>query len=99
MIPCDERALLPLHHHRERFAARTRLAIPDTHSVEILFDKQRTRELARSLGIPVAKGRIIGPSDTAQALIAEAGLPLAIKPTSSYTLDRLDSAQPGDSGQ
>ena len=89
IIPCDERALLPLHHHRERFAARTKLAIPDIHGVEVLFDKHRTRELARSLGIPVAKGRIIGPSDTARTLIAEAGLPLAIKSTSSYTLERL----------
>jgi protein-tyrosine-phosphatase/predicted ATP-grasp superfamily ATP-dependent carboligase len=89
VIPCDERALLPLHHHRERFAARTRLAIPDTRTVEVLFDKYRTRELARSLGIPVARGRMIGPNDTAQGLIAEVGLPLAIKPISSYWLDRL----------
>ena len=89
VIPCDERALLPLHHHRQRFAARTRLAIPDVQCVEILFDKLRTRELAHSLGIPVAKGRLIEPSDTAQTLIAEAGLPLAIKSSSSYTLDRL----------
>ena len=89
VIPCDERALLPLHHHRERFQTQTRLAIPDTHSLEILFDKLKTRELARSLGIPVAKGRIIRSSDTVRTLIVEAGLPLAIKPTSSYTLDRL----------
>jgi protein-tyrosine-phosphatase/predicted ATP-grasp superfamily ATP-dependent carboligase len=89
VIPCDERALLPLHHHRERFSARTRIAIPDPNCVEILFDKHRTRELARSLGIPVAKGRLIGASDTAQTLIAEAGLPLAIKSTSSYALERL----------
>ena len=89
VIPCDERALLPLHHHRERFRTQTTLAIPDTHSLEILFDKLKTRGLARSLGIPVAKGRIIEQCDTARTLSLEAGLPLAIKPTSSYTLDRL----------
>ena len=91
VIPCDERALLPLHHHRERFAARTQLAIPDTHSLEILFDKHRTRELAGSLGLPIAKGRLIEPTDTVQTLIAEAGLPLAIKPISSFSLDRLST--------
>jgi protein-tyrosine-phosphatase/predicted ATP-grasp superfamily ATP-dependent carboligase len=91
IIPCDERALLPLHHHRERFKNQTQLAIPDTHSLEILFDKLKTRELARSLEVPVAKGRIITSKDTAQTLIAEAGLPLAIKPAASYTLDRLYS--------
>lgn len=89
VIPCDERALLPLHHHRERFRAQTQLAIPDTDSLEILFDKLKTRELARSLGIAVAKGRIIKRGDTVATLIVEAGLPLAIKPASSYTLDRL----------
>src|SRR5690348_17383255 len=50
IVPCDERSLLPLHHHRERLAARTRLAIPDPYSLEIFFDKHKTRELARLLG-------------------------------------------------
>ena len=89
VIPCDERSLLPLHHHRERFEERTRLGIPDPYSLEILFDKHNTRELAQSLGIPIAKGRIIRPSDTVHTLIGETGLPVAIKPTCSYTLDRL----------
>ena len=89
VIPCDERSLLPLHHHRARFAGRTRLAIPDPRSIEILFDKRKTLDLARTLGIPVAKGRVIQPSDTAQTLIAEAGLPLAIKPACTYTIERL----------
>src|SRR3954454_19872214 len=61
IIPCDERALLPLHRHRERFSGRSRLAIPDAPSLEIFFDKNNTRELAQTLGIPVAKGRIIRP--------------------------------------
>jgi len=91
VIPCDERALLPLHQFRERFEGRTQLAIPDTHCVEILFDKHKTRELARSLGVSIAGGRLIEASDTAKTLIIEAGLPLAIKSNSSYTIDRLHS--------
>ena len=89
VIPCDERSLLPLHHHRDRFVGRTRLAIPNARSIEKLFDKRKTLELARSLGIPVAKGRMLLPSDTVQTLVAEAGLPLAIKPASTYTIERL----------
>ena len=38
------------------------------------------REIAQALAIPVAAGRAILPDDTADMLIAEAGLPLAIKP-------------------
>ena len=89
VIPCDERALLPLHHHRDRLSTQTRLAIPDPYSLEVFFDKKKTRELAQRLGVPVAKGRMIRPSDGTNTLIAEGGLPLAIKPTGSYTLDRL----------
>ncbi len=89
VIPCDERSLLPLHHHRERFSTRTRLAIPDPRSLDVFFDKNNTRELAKSLGIPVSKGRIIRPTDSAESLIREAGLPLAIKPACSYTVHRL----------
>jgi protein-tyrosine-phosphatase/predicted ATP-grasp superfamily ATP-dependent carboligase len=89
VIPCDERSLLPLHHHRERFSTLTQLAIPDQYSLDVFFDKNSTRELARTLGIPIAKGRMIRATDKPDSLIAEAGLPLAIKPTCSYTLDRL----------
>ena len=89
VIPCDERSLLPLHYHRELLSTRTRLAIPDPDSLDIFFDKNNTRKLAQTLGIPVAKGRMIRPTDSAGSLLAEAGLPLAIKPTCSYTLGRL----------
>jgi len=89
VIPCDERTLLPLHHHRERLAKLCRLAIPNERAMAVFFDKNLTRELARSLGIPVAQGRLIAAADTAQAIIGEAGLPLAVKPLQSYALGGL----------
>jgi protein-tyrosine-phosphatase/predicted ATP-grasp superfamily ATP-dependent carboligase len=91
VIPCDERTLMPLHEHRELFQTRTCLAIPEAHNVEIFFDKDKTRKLAQELGVPVSPGRLISDHDTPTALIAEVGLPLAVKPCSSYTLDRLYS--------
>jgi len=89
VIPCDERALLPLDKHREQLGTLAQLAIPDARSLEFFFNKDRTRELARVLGVPVAVGRLIATGDTAQTLIAEVGLPVAIKPCWSYTVDRL----------
>ncbi len=89
VIPCDERTLLPLHRHRDRLAEACRLAIPNERAMAVFFDKNATRELARSLGVPVARGRLISRADTAASIVAEAGLPLAVKPLQSYTLGAL----------
>ncbi len=91
VIPCDERTLIPLHLHAAQLSPLSPLAIPGEPALEVFFDKNLTRELARSLGIAVCPGRLIEPSDTADSLIAEAGLPLAIKPAQSYTAGRLYS--------
>lgn len=89
LIPCDERTLLPIDRHRERLSALSCLAIPDARGMEVFYDKITTRELAQTLGIPVAAGRRLQPGDNAKDLIAEVGLPLAIKPSSSYTIENL----------
>lgn len=89
VIPCDERTLLPLDRHRDIFEPLSRLAIPERDALEVLFDKHKTRELAISLGVPVAPGRLVSPEDNAEMLVAEFGLPLVIKPTSSYTLETI----------
>ncbi len=89
VIPCDERALLPLQRHRAALSAFARLAIPDDAAIEVLFDKHATRELARRIGVPVSPGRLARADDTAAGLLAEFGAPLVLKPRRSYTLDGL----------
>jgi protein-tyrosine-phosphatase/predicted ATP-grasp superfamily ATP-dependent carboligase len=89
VIPCDERTLLPLDLHRAKLSAHARLALPDPHSLEVFFDKNNTRELARALDISIAEGRAIHSTDRANDLIAAAGLPLAVKPSASYTIEHL----------
>src|SRR5258705_2823578 len=91
VIPCDERTLIPLHLHAQQLSQLSPLAIPAAPALEVFFDKNLTRELARSLSIPVSFGRLIQPGDTAASLIAEAGLPLAVKPAQSYIPSRLYS--------
>src|SRR5213595_621071 len=56
IIPCNETTILPIQRHRAELAPFTRLAIPDDSIITILFDKHETRELARSLEIPIAAG-------------------------------------------
>jgi protein-tyrosine-phosphatase/predicted ATP-grasp superfamily ATP-dependent carboligase len=89
VIPCNETTLLPLARHRAELSALARLAIPDDAALAALFDKGATRELAQRLGIPVAPGRILRADDGAEAVIAELGSPILVKPRHSYTLERL----------
>src|SRR5688572_31670432 len=56
--------------------------------METLFDKRCTRDLAIMLGIPVAAGRELQQNDTADSLVGDFGLPLALKPRRSYSLSR-----------
>lgn len=91
LIPCDERSLLPLQRHQGELGGRQSLAIPDDRAIEVFFDKHETRTLAKSLGIPIANGRLIHQTDTVESLLAEAELPLVIKPRCSYSLADLYS--------
>lgn len=90
VVPCcDDRSILPFHMHRKNFAD-FRIAIPNATSMDLLFDKQLTRELASQLGIPVVPGACLSEEDTAHALIGRYGLPLVLKPRRSYWPDKLD---------
>ena len=90
VIPCcDDRAMLSFHMHREDFVAYP-IAIPDAAIIDLLFDKQLTRELAAQCGVPIVPGRRLSESDTASGLVAAYGLPLVLKPRRSYWPDKLD---------
>jgi predicted ATP-grasp superfamily ATP-dependent carboligase len=91
VVPCCDPAIIPLHVHRQEFADFP-IAIPNPTAMSLLFDKERTRRLCAALGIPVVAGARLNASDTAQELVNRYGLPLVIKATRSYSIDRLDSA-------
>ncbi len=85
VIPCDETTLLPLFHHQARFERLARIAVPNAASLAALFDKHATRELAASLGVQVAPGRLPQAGDTASGVFAELGQPVVVKPRRSYS--------------
>jgi len=92
-IPCSDRSLLPLHAHRHRLAGLTHLAIPEPEHIEILFDKVRTRELAASLGIKLARGlHPEQPVDT-DMVLSQFGAPIVIKPRRSVHPDVLEQQE------
>jgi hypothetical protein len=76
--------------HRDELAAH-RIAIPNPVAMDLLFDKERTRELCVQLGMPVAASAPLAPSDRAATLVERFALPLVLKPRKSFWIDRLDS--------
>lgn len=84
VLPMTERTTLPLSHHRERLAAAgARLVLPAHDVVLRAFDKRRTSELARTLGIPVPRSVLIGSPEEARTLAPGLPYPVVLKPATS----------------
>lgn len=86
VIPCDDRAIIPLMRHRLTLP-QVRLALPNEAAFAVFYDKAATREAAAAAGVPVAPGRLLDDGDTAAGLAVELGLPLVLKPRRSFDLD------------
>jgi protein-tyrosine-phosphatase/predicted ATP-grasp superfamily ATP-dependent carboligase len=89
IIPCDDRSIIPLQLHAAELGG-LRIALPGRAAFEAFFDKGETRALAEACGVPVAPGKVLSGTDTAESLIAAYGVPLYVKPRSSYLLRSLD---------
>ncbi|HLL30738.1 MAG TPA: ATP-grasp domain-containing protein [Allosphingosinicella sp.] len=85
VVPTSDSGLFMLRHHREALGP-DRIGIAGEASLEILSDKANTRALAEAHGVAVAKGVLLGGGETAGALAEALGLPLVLKPRTSYAL-------------
>jgi len=85
IIPCEERSLLPLYKHQHELPSTCALAIPSQCALEVFFDKLNTRQLAAQLGVPIAKGKLLLATDTADTVVAELTLPIIAKQRKSYS--------------
>lgn len=89
VVPCDDRSIIPLQLHAVKLA-HLRVALPGQDAFDAFFDKGNTRTLAQACGVPVAAGQVLNAADTAASLAETYGLPLYVKPRSSYLLRSLD---------
>jgi predicted ATP-grasp superfamily ATP-dependent carboligase len=78
--------MLPLAAARERFAGVSALAVPDSAALEQVVDKAATIRLARRLGVPVPRTRLVRTVEEALAVAAVLGWPVVIKPAVSCVL-------------
>lgn len=89
VLPCDERALLPLCAHQHQLPSGTCLAIPNERALAVFFDKWATRELAKQVEVPVAEGTLVDRADTFDDLVRRLTPPLVAKYQQSYILPDL----------
>lgn len=84
LMPMTERTLLALDADREAIASRVRLApLPPPATLEAVFDKRATLDLAASLGIPIPGTHVPGSLPELAALRARLTWPAVIKPRRS----------------
>jgi len=91
VIPTHDPSVVALQAQRERFARCARVYQLNPRAFEVAYDKRRTSELARELGVPVPDERVLRPGESVDAgkLIAELGAPLVLKPRRSFAFGRL----------
>jgi protein-tyrosine-phosphatase/predicted ATP-grasp superfamily ATP-dependent carboligase len=91
VIPCDDQRGLPLAAHRDELERWGRIWCPAPEALEVLGDKHKTSELARSLRLPVPREAIVSDPNRLDALRDDFAPPLILKPPSSYTLPTVEA--------
>lgn len=80
IIPCNDSTAVPLHHHRADFGQFPNLYLPPKEAFEVAFDKFKTYDLARSLGICVPQGRIVEGVEDGERSLETVPPPVVLKP-------------------
>lgn len=91
VVPCVDPAIIALDSDRSAHAGAI-VAIPDAAAMDVFFDKERTHGMCRDLGVATCPATRLDLVADPDALVARFGLPLVIKPSRSYTSERMQTA-------
>ena len=83
IVPVTDDVIVPLAEARERFDGVCKLAIAPSDALAATRDKQRTLELAQSLGVPVPRSALVDTAAEARREAATLGWPVVLKPQAS----------------
>ena len=84
VLACIDSSVEALHRHRDPVGRLTAPAIGTFESVELALSKERTLEVARSLGVPVPRSLSVSDASELETAVAEIGLPCVLKPVTSW---------------
>ena len=91
VIPCHDSGILALWTFREELQRLARVSLPNEEALLVAFDKVKTDELVRSLGIARPRAVVVTALDDVQTVLSELQLPMVVKPRSSFALEHLAS--------
>jgi protein-tyrosine-phosphatase/predicted ATP-grasp superfamily ATP-dependent carboligase len=86
VLPCHDSSILPLQTHREDLERRDNYCLVEKRAFEICFSKEKTFELAQSLGVKLPKQRVIHAEAELHETASAFGMPLVLKPYTSANL-------------
>jgi len=84
ILPCDDSALIPfmqLSHSLDM----DKILHPGERAFDVFYDKQKTLNLCRKFGVPIAENQTLPASPE------DISYPVALKPTNSFTVDSLSN--------
>jgi biotin carboxylase len=84
VLPTIDASVEALHRHRATIGRITAPALGAVEAVDVALSKERTLELARSLGQPVPRSMAVSSPAELEAAIAEVGTPCVLKPVTSW---------------
>jgi predicted ATP-grasp superfamily ATP-dependent carboligase len=89
VIPTNDPTIIPLQEHRRDLEAHTRIYLLNERAFSVGYDKLRSYELCRSLGVRVPEHAILPiPADPAEVL-RRFRLPVVVKARSSFSAEAL----------
>ncbi|NUQ66103.1 MAG: ATP-grasp domain-containing protein [Pirellulales bacterium] len=80
VVPITDTTILPLSQARSRLESVCRLAVPEASALAAVSDKAQTVKLARRLGVPVPRTRLVATVEEALRHGPELGWPVVLKP-------------------
>jgi predicted ATP-grasp superfamily ATP-dependent carboligase len=83
LVPVTDEVALPLMARRDDWPADTIVTLPAPDAAAVAWDKARTLELARRLGVPVPRTVVATTPDEARAAADALGWPIVLKPARS----------------
>jgi protein-tyrosine-phosphatase/predicted ATP-grasp superfamily ATP-dependent carboligase len=84
VVACSDPTLIPLQLHRDELSAHARLYTLSDRAYAVAFDKGASHDLAVSAGVAVPRERAFTAPVDAEAVRAEFGLPVVLKPRASF---------------
>ncbi|QMU61427.1 MAG: hypothetical protein GKR92_06855 [Gammaproteobacteria bacterium] len=91
VVPTDDQSIIPIQMHLKHLEKYAKIYTLNKHAYDIASNKNKSRQVAEALGVPLAKGCVVDSFDAANQLAKSYGWPIVAKPLSSFDASNLSS--------